>query len=224
MSFLLRPSSLASCETVRKRGAFGRALLLTVVALIASAAPLPAQEHGSAETDAARAVAEDARHGEAPSLWATAGKIANFAILVGVLVYFGRKPVREYLATRRTQVRADLEAAETMKRSAAAQIAEMDAKLKALPGELEQLRARGQAEIAAEEQRIRAQAEAERARLLAQAQHEIEQQVRLARRELVEHAASLAVAVAEKKIQQQINDADQSRLVDRYLAQVTSHE
>ena len=88
MSFLLRPSLLAPCETVRKRGAFARALLLTVVALIASAAPLPAQEHGSAETDAARAVAEDARHGEAPSLWATAGKIANFAILVGVLVYF----------------------------------------------------------------------------------------------------------------------------------------
>ena len=52
----------------------------------------------------------------------------------------------------------------------------------------------------------------------------IEQRTRVARRELVEHAASLAVGVARTKIRAQITDADQSRLVDRYLAEVTSHE
>ena len=67
-------------------------------------------------------------------------------------------------------------------------------------------------------------AEAERARLLEQASREIEQRTRLARRELVEHAASLAVGVAQKKISAQITDADQSRLVDRYVAEVKSHE
>ena len=111
-----------------------------------------------------------------------------------------------------------------MTKSAAAQIAQTDARLQALPAELEALKARGHQEIAGEEKRIRELAEVERARLLEQASREIEQRTREARRELVEHAASLAVGVARTKIRAQITDADQSRLVDRYLAEVTSHE
>jgi F-type H+-transporting ATPase subunit b len=181
----------------------------------ADAAHPPAAAHGSAEAGAA---------GHDESIWPQVGKIVNFAILIGTIVYFGRKPLADYLANRRVQVRSDLVAAEEMKKGAAAQIAEMDAKLRALPAELEALKARGQQEIAAEEQRIRQLAEAERARLLDQASREIEQRTRLARRELVEHAASLAVGVAQKKISAQITDADQSRLVDRYVAEVKSHE
>lgn len=157
-------------------------------------------------------------HGE--SIWPMVGKIVNFAILAGTVFYFGRKPVASYLASRRAQVRSDLVAAEEMKKAAAAQIAEMDAKLAALPAELAALRARGRDEIAAEQQRIRQLAEAERARLLEQAAREIEQRTRVARRELVEHAATLAVQVARAKIEDQITDADQARLVDRYLAEV----
>ncbi len=85
---------------------------------------------------------------------------------------------RDYFASRRAQVRSDLVAAEEMKKSAAAQIAEMDAKLQALPAELDALKARGQQEIAAEEQRIRELAETERARLLEQASREIAQRTR----------------------------------------------
>ena len=92
------------------------------------------------------------------------GKIVNFAILVGALIYFTRKPLSDYLASRGAQVRSDLVAAEALKKSAAAQIAEMDARLQALPAELDALKARGQQEIAAEEKRIRELAETERAR------------------------------------------------------------
>jgi F-type H+-transporting ATPase subunit b len=158
--------------------------------------------------------------GHDESIWPMVGKIVNFAILAGTVFYFGRKPVAGYLAGRREQVRADLVAAEEMKKTARAQIAEMDAKLAALPAELEALRARGQQEIAAEQQRIRQIADAERARLIDQAAREIEQRTRLAERELVEHAANLAVDVARTRIKDQITDADQARLVDRYLAEV----
>jgi F-type H+-transporting ATPase subunit b len=134
--------------------------------------------------------------------------------------YFGRKPVAGYLANRKQQVRSDLVAAEEMKKTASAQIAEMDAKLAALPAELEALKTRGQQEIAAEQQRLRQLADAERTRLLDQATREIEQKTRIAQRELVEHAANLAVDVARTRIKDQITDDDQARLVDRYLAEV----
>ncbi len=171
-----------------------------------------------------RARAQSGAGGHDESIWPQVGKIVNFAILIGTVIYFGRKPLADYLASRGAQVRSDLVAAEEMKKTAAAQIAEMDAKLRALPAELDALKARGQQEIAAEEQRIRELAETERARLLEQASREIEQRTRVARRELVEHAASLAVGVAQTKIRAQITDADQARLVDRYLTEVKSHE
>src|SRR6476660_2322422 len=109
-----------------------RALTLAVVvaaALGLSAAALRAQEP-AAHGEAAGA------HGEAAheeSIWPFVGKIFNFAVLAGVLVYYLRAPLTNHLASRKTQVRADLDTAERMKTSAAAQIAELDAKLKALP-------------------------------------------------------------------------------------------
>jgi len=179
----------------------------------ADAAHAPAAGHGA-----------ESGTGHEQSIWPQVGKIVNFAILIGTVIYFGRKPLAGYLATRGAQVRSELVAAEEMKKTAAAQIAEMDAKLQALPAELDALKARGQQEIAAEEQRIRDLAETERARLIEQASREITQRTRLARRELIEHAASLAVGVAQTKIRAQITDADQARLVDRYLTEVKSHE
>jgi F-type H+-transporting ATPase subunit b len=185
-----------------------------------SAAALRAQEP-AAQGEAGAA------HGEAAheeSIWPFLGKIFNFAVLAGVLVYYLRTPTANYLASRKTQVRADLDMAEQMKTTAAAQIAELDAKIKALPAEIDALKARGRAEIEGEEQRIRELAAAEKARLLDQARREIEQQLRLAHRDLVEHAATLAVSAAETRIKQQITDADQTRLVDRYLTQVARHD
>ena len=194
--------------------------MLVGATLMLSAAALRAQEppaHGEA----------GAAHGEAAheeSIWPFVGKIFNFAVLAGVLVYYLRTPTTNYLASRKIQVRADLDTAEQMKTTAAAQIAELDAKLKALPAEIDALKARGRAEIEGEEQRIRELAAAEKARLLDQARREIEQQLRLAHRDLVEHAATLAVSAAETRIKQQITDADQERLVDRYLTQVARHD
>jgi F-type H+-transporting ATPase subunit b len=109
-----------------------------------------------------------------------------------------------------------------MKRTAAAQIDEIDRRMKALPAELEALRAQGAQEIAAEEARIQAVAAAERDRLLEQSRREIEMQVKVAERELVNHAADLAVGVATERIKKNITDDDQQRLVDRYVQQLKS--
>ena len=162
------------------------------------------------------------QHGESP--WAFAGKLFNFVVLTGVLVYFLRDPIRVYLADRSTQIRTDLVTAATMKEDAARQIVEIDAKLKQLPGELDTLRARGQEEIAGEQARIEQAAAAERERLLEQTRREIDLQLRAVRRDLVTHAADLAVQVARERIRTRLTTDDQRRLLDRYLEQVTKHE
>jgi F-type H+-transporting ATPase subunit b len=192
-----------------------------MAALVLGAGSARAQQPAHQPEDAQEAVHEEM---PAESIWPFIGKIFNFAVLAGVIVYFARTPLSNYLTRRRSEVRADLETAQAMKADAAAKIAEIEARMKTLPAEIDALRARGRDDIAAEGQRLRELAAAEKQRLLDAATREIDQRVRAARRELVEHAADLTVAIARTKIQSEITDADRTRLVDRYLSQVTSHE
>jgi len=214
----MRSLLTAACETPRK-------LLgsLAVFALTLWIAGLPAAI--GAQPEPGHEPAASAPHTEAPheeSIGKTVARLANFAILVGALVYLLRSPLAGYLSSRGMQIRGDLVNAAEMKQAAAAQIAEIDRKMKALPGELEALRAQGVQEIAAEEARIQAAAAAESDRLLEQARREIELQVKVAERELVSHAADLAVGVATERIKQTITDEDRQRLVDRYVDQLGS--
>lgn len=149
-------------------------------------------------------------------------RVVNFGLLVGILAYFLRSPIRSYLTDRGTQIRSDLVNAKSLKETAAAQIADIDRKMQSLPAELDALRRQGIEDIAAEESRIRAIAAAERERLLEQARREIDLQTKVAERDLVAHAAELAVGVAAERIKQSITDDDQKRLVDRYVRQLRS--
>ena len=230
-------SSRSACEFMNKLGrALGVVIVLLcpVVAIAQEHAPPvkpaasgstptqsePAARQGHvdapANADASQEHADEDHGGFSALLWPT----ANFVVLIGALWWFLRAPLGTYLADRHQSIRKDLVDAAAVKTAAAAQLAEIDRKLQALPGELEALKRRGAEEIAAEEQRIAALAAAERDRLLEQTRREIDLQVRLAKRALVDHAANLSVQLAGERIQKTITPADQERLVDRYLRDV----
>lgn len=164
------------------------------------------------------AAAEEEHH--AMSLADFFWPVVNFAIMCGVLYYFLKTPLANYLKDRSDTIRKDLVEAEALRTRATAQLDDIDRKMKALPDELEALRTRGQAEIAAEEQRIAQQAAAERDRLIEQARRDIDLQVRLAKRALTEHAADLALDLATERIGNETTPDDHARLVNRYLEQV----
>ncbi len=191
-----------------------------VVVWAASESQPATEGHEPAADDDTHAESEDEAHGPGP--WSLVGRLVNFVILVGVLFYFLRAPVTAYLEERGEQVRRDLDEAAAMKESARTQLDELERRMAALPGEIDGLKARGAEEIAAEEERIRRETAAERERFLEQARRDIDLQLRTAKRELVEHAANLAVEAAAGRIKATITEADQDRLVDRYLQQVES--
>ena len=160
----------------------------------------------------------EAEHTE--STWAWVARLFNFVILVGGLVYLLRSPLVGFLEQRGITVRSELMKAAELKSEAAAQVAQIDARMAALPAEIESLKRRGAEEIAAEETRIRALAATERKRLLDQATREIETQLRIAERDLKNRAGELAIAVATERVTRTITAKDHARLVDRYVAQV----
>jgi F-type H+-transporting ATPase subunit b len=211
------PRFFVACELKRKVPTFARRTLARAsvgLVLLLSSSMVFAQEH------AAEAAHEGATHSMGDLLVALAWPLANFAIFCGVLYYFLNGPIKGHLSTRNATIRKELVEAAALKASANAQLAAIEQKLQALPGELDALRARGQSEIAAEEQRIAAAAVTERERLLEQTRREIDLQVRLAKREILEHAADLSVQLATERLKHEITPADQARLVDQYLQQV----
>lgn len=144
----------------------------------------------------------------------------NFAILIGLLVYFLRRPLANYMVDRSQQIRHALVEAKATREQASADLARLQQHLAALPAELDALKARGADEVKAEQARIKTAAAAERERLLAQTRREIDQQYRLAQRALVQETAEQAAAIARRTIERDITPADQTRLIDRYLTQV----
>lgn len=198
--------------------------LAPVAPLVAATQPAP-DGRPAVPADGQHAVAQEGHKAAEPggaehaeSIWPTIARLINFAILAAVLVYFARSPFMRYLVQRSKDIRAALTRAAAARTHAAAQMEAIEARIKALPGEIDALRTRGAEEIVAEEARIRQATQTERTRLLEQARREIDQHLRVAQRDLVRLAADLAVGVASTRIKRIIDSEDQMRLVDQYLA------
>jgi F0F1-type ATP synthase membrane subunit b/b' len=165
------------------------------LAPVIAGAQQPHQPSGEpAAAHAPSAHAAEGEHEGGNQTVAAIARLVNFALLVGTLVYFLRSPIATYLRDRGVKIRGDLARAGEMRAAAAADMAAIDTKMAALPGELAALKASGDAEAVAEEARIRQGAEAERQRLVEQSKREIVAQTRVAQRDLLRHAADLATS------------------------------
>jgi F-type H+-transporting ATPase subunit b len=216
-------SERRDCHWLVRARAWVVAILMVVMlgagALASAAAAVPQHDPATAASQHDAGATAEAPHEQ--TLLQTVAKLANFAILAGVLVYFLRTPTSAYLASRATTIRSDLVAASEMRATATAQLADIERKLQTLPAELEALKRQGAEDVVAEQARIAQAAAVERERLIQQTRREIETRLRVARRELTEHAAQLAVQVAEARIKRTITPEDQLRLVERYTTQLS---
>jgi F-type H+-transporting ATPase subunit b len=221
LAMIVSLALLFAAGALASRHASGRVLSFAPAITVSAQEPAARQPEPEAQSTQPMGepnAAEASEHSESP--WAIIFRLINFVVLAYGLVYLLRSPFAKYLDNRRTQIRADLVDAAETRRVSTERLAEIDERLKRLPGELDELRARGAEEIAAEEARIDRAAEAERERLLEQTRREIEMQLRAAQRDLVTQAANLSVGLATERVKQTITEADQRRLVDRYLEQL----
>ncbi len=213
----------------RHRPGSFRARVLLLSALVVLAALVPAVMHaqhstpaaqGSAQASGERAAGQAAEGEHSEGLLPLVAKLINFAALVGLLTYFLKAPLAGYLDSRAGEIRQDLVAAAEMRRDATAQLAAIERKLQSLPAELEALKTRGAEDVRAEQARISRAVAAERERLLDHTRRDIDMRLRVARRELVEYAAHLAVGAAERRVTRGITPEDHLRLMDRYTTQL----
>lgn len=165
---------------------------------------------------AATAAGEVAGHAGIP--WYEIFKqTVNFLILVGVLVYFLRKPLASFLKERTELLRKSIEEASRAREAAAEKLASVESRMNRLSGEIEELNRRMDGEAAEESRRLRESALAEIRRVQEQVRFAADQEVRKARQELRTEASVLAAKAAEEILEKTITPEDQDRLVRENL-------
>lgn len=147
-------------------------------------------------------------------------EIANLALMVGVLVYFARKPVLTFLSERRNEIQGNLAGAEQLLEEAEGKLQEWSQRAAQLDAEVESIRAAAQKAAQQERDAIVADAQVTAERILASAGSVVERELRAARESLREEVADLATDLASKILIEKVNDQDRLRLVDEFIQKV----
>ncbi len=188
----------------------------------------PTHEETSAEGNAEEA--KEASEVPKPINWfdwtnheqpAYGAMLLNFAVLMGLYYWFGKAPVAEALKNRRAGIAKEIEEAKRMRDEAEARAVKYQEKLKNLEAELKDVRESLKAAGEADRDRIVRDAEEKASRMEKDAKFLVEQESKQLRAELTRSAVEMALAAAEELLKKRITPADQERLAEDYLSQLT---
>jgi F-type H+-transporting ATPase subunit b len=124
----------------------------------------------------------------------------NFAIVIGVIAWASKKNLPAMFRNRTATIQKSLEEARRASEEANRRLSDIESRLGRLDREIADMRAAGEKEAAAEEERIKAATAEDAQRILESAQQEIAAAAKAARRDLTVFAADLAVSLAAKQI------------------------
>ncbi len=144
----------------------------------------------------------------------------NLLILLAVLVYFARTPIRGFFADRRIRIEQDLRSAADLHREAEERYAEWQRRLVDLDQELEGIRETARERAEAEREHILADARAAAERIRRDTAAAIDQEVRRSQALLRDEASDLATELAAGLLRGQVNEEDRSRLLDEFIARI----
>lgn len=147
-------------------------------------------------------------------------RLLNLAILLGVLIYFGRKPIRKFFADRRTQVRDSLKAAADLRRQAEERYSQWQRRLAELEGEVASIREASRERAEREREQIVADARAAAERIKKDARSAVDQEIRRAKEKLRQEASELAVELAADILREQVTPQDRERLFDEFIQRI----
>lgn len=144
----------------------------------------------------------------------------NFAITLGIIIYFVSKPAKNALKGRSEGIAKSLEEAKKARDEAEAKFAEYDEKLNKAEAEIEQIAAELKKEGELERDRILVAAKEQAEKIKLEAEKSAAFEVARARAELQREASRLAIELAENLLKKNVNDKDQSNMVDEYMKKV----
>lgn len=144
--------------------------------------------------------------------------VINFLLLVGILYTLLRKPVREFLLSRRDDLQKAIAEATEAKTKAEAALAQYRGKLANIESELQQLRVEIVGAAEREREKIIEEAKVQAAKIVADAKWVGEQEVERAKHQLRAEVAALAADLAAKSVARDAAPADRERQIEEFIA------
>lgn len=149
-------------------------------------------------------------------------KAINFAALVWLLWFFGRKPLRQLLGSAATQAQVEMDEQRQFAQHAEDDLAEQRRRIESLEAELQRMLAETREDTRQEQERLVAEARTQAERIKAGVQQQMEQEFAKARKELQAELANETVRLAESIVRQRMDDASRERLTTRAIEQLGS--
>jgi F-type H+-transporting ATPase subunit b len=152
--------------------------------------------------------------------WDLLWRTLNFSILAIVLVKLLSKPITNGLKGRRQSIREEFEDLEDRKAEADKTYQEYEEKLSSIDQEIDEIIHNAIAQGEAEKERIIADGKRAAEDMKRQAEMAIQHELAEAKLKLREEAANQAVVLAEELIRKNLQETDQVKLIEDYLAKV----
>lgn len=165
--------------------------------------------------------ASGAEHHEV-TVWTYAIPFINFFILVGVLFYFLKAPVKAMFASRATEISKGVAEAQKHHENAIAKFEEIQEKLKNADNETKSLLASIKSSALSEKENVLAAANQFATQLQADTQNLIAQEVRKAQMILREETVRLASELAQKDVVAKLTPEVQNRLQTEFVKNLKS--
>jgi F-type H+-transporting ATPase subunit b len=169
------------------------------------------------------ALAEEAAHGGHESItfmgdWLP--RLVNFAIIASVVVYYTRKPIRDFFAGRSAEIEKAMQDSKETRERAVAALAEMERQVKDLDAEMGRLIADAQVRGEKDKQALMAEGGKVAQDVQAQVKLGIEIELQKAKSALAVEASLLSLELAEGSIKSKISGQDHERIVKEYITKV----
>ncbi len=146
----------------------------------------------------------------------------NLAVLLGVIIYFARKPVARFLRGSAQAAKEGYDGTRQAAEKAAAELEEQKQRIAGLEAELGRMVQATREDAETERRQLLREAEAQAERIMAQARQQVEQEMNKARSELRAQLADEAVKLAEETIKSRVDDQRRKELVSDYISSIES--
>lgn len=147
-------------------------------------------------------------------------RLINFAIIAAVLVYFTRKPMRDFFANRSKEIAKAMQESKEARERAVAALTEMEQKIKDLEAEAGRLIADAETRGEKDRQALVEEGRKTAEEIQAQVKEGIEIEVQKAKSALAVEASLLSIDLAEGRIREKISGDDHQRIVKEYISKV----
>lgn len=144
----------------------------------------------------------------------------NLLIILGVIIYFAKTPVKNMLVERRSNISREIDEAQKTIKEAKERYEEYSKKLEGLEAEIASLADTIRKQGETEREEIVKHAHAASDVLSKEARDMIEFETEKAKREIQSEVVALAIGIAEKVIKENLNESDEERLLSQFTKNI----